>query len=138
MDVLYTAMATSTGNARNGHVTTDDGLLDLDVRTPQEMGGEGGATNPEQLFAAGYSACFHQAVKSAARREKADVEGSEVQARVGIGRLVSGGMGLVVALDVSLPTLPREQAQALVEQAHQLCPYSNATRGNIEVTLALI
>ena len=138
MDVLYTATAHATGDGRNGHATSDDGILDLDLRVPKAMGGSGGATNPEQLFAAGYAACFHSALKVVAGREKADVTGSEVSASVGIGTIPGGGFGLQVELDVSIPALDHDAAMALVEQAHQVCPYSNATRGNIEVTLTVV
>jgi osmotically inducible protein OsmC len=138
MDVLYTATAHATGDGRNGHATSDDGILDLDLRIPKAMGGSGGATNPEQLFAAGYAACFHSALKVVAGREKADVTGSEVSASVGIGTIPGGGFGLQVELDVSIPALDHDAAMALVEQAHQVCPYSNATRGNIEVTLTVV
>jgi Ohr subfamily peroxiredoxin len=138
MDVLYTATAHATGDGRNGHATSDDGILDLDLRIPKAMGGSGGATNPEQLFAAGYAACFHSALKVVAGREKADVSGSEVSASVGIGTIPGGGFGLQVELDVSIPALDHDAALALVEQAHQVCPYSNATRGNIEVTLTVV
>lgn len=138
MNVLYTATATATGDGRNGHTTSDDGVLDVDVRVPVAMGGPGGATNPEQLFAAGYAACFHSALKFVAGASKIDVTGTEVSASVGIGTLDAGGFGLAVELDVVVPTLPHDEALALVEQAHQVCPYSNATRGNIEVTLRVV
>jgi Ohr subfamily peroxiredoxin len=135
MQVLYSAEVNASGDGRNGHVTSSDEILDFDVRTPKEMGGAGGATNPEQLFAAGYAACFHSALRSVARREKKldAVEGSEVQARVGIGPNGVGGFGLEVWLTVSLPAADSEAAQQLADAAHQVCPYSNATRGNIEV-----
>ncbi|MFN8171476.1 MAG: organic hydroperoxide resistance protein [Candidatus Nanopelagicales bacterium] len=135
---IYTAVATATGDGRNGHTATDDGLLDVDVRIPVAMGGPGGATNPEQLFAAGYAACFHSAMKLVAKQRKADVSDSTITARVSIGALASGGYGLAVELDLHVPNVDRETAQALVEAAHQVCPYSNATRGNVEVTLAVV
>jgi len=138
MDVLYTATAHATGDGRNGHATSDDGILDLDLRIPKAMGGPGGASNPEQLFAAGYAACFHSALKVVAGRQQADVTGSEVSASVGIGMVADGGFGLQVELDVSLPALDHDAAMALVDQAHQVCPYSNATRGNIDVTLTVV
>jgi osmotically inducible protein OsmC len=138
MQVLYTATATATGDGRNGHATSEDGILDFDLRIPKEMGGEGGATNPEQLFAAGYAACFHSALKVVAARDKLDVSGTEVSASVGIGMLDNGGFGLQVELDVHAPALDRETALALVGRAHEVCPYSNATRGNIEVTLTVV
>jgi osmotically inducible protein OsmC len=138
MDVLYTATAHATGDGRNGHALSDDGILDVDVRVPKAMGGPGGATNPEQLFAAGYAACFHSALKAVAGREKLDVTGTEVSASVGIGSLPGGGFGLQVALDVHAPALDKDTAESLVAKAHQVCPYSNATRGNIEVTLTVV
>jgi lipoyl-dependent peroxiredoxin len=138
MDTLYTATATATGDGRNGHTATDDGLLDLDVRIPTEMGGPGGATNPEQLFAAGYAACFHSALKFVGAAEKADVAGTEVSASVSIGTLETGGFGLAVELDVHAPNLDRDTALALVDKAHEVCPYSNATRGNVEVRLVVV
>src|SRR5829696_4200566 len=138
MDVLYTATAHATGDGRNGHATSEDGILDLDLRIPTEMGGPGGATNPEQLFAAGYSACFHSALKLVAGKDKLDVTGTEVSASVSIGTLDSGGFGLAVELDVHAPALDADTAQQLVDKAHQVCPYSNATRGNVDVTLRVI
>ncbi|RKR87160.1 Ohr subfamily peroxiredoxin [Micromonospora pisi] len=135
MQVTYTAEAQSTGEGRGGRVRTSDGTLEIDLAVPKEMGGEGGGSNPEQLFAAGYAACFHSAVKLLGRRAKADVTGSAVTAEVGIGRVESGGFGLAVTLLVDLPELDRATAEQLVEQAHQVCPYSNATRGNIDVAL---
>jgi Ohr subfamily peroxiredoxin len=136
--VLYTATAHATGDGRNGHVATDDGMLELDVRVPTELGGAGGATNPEQLFAAGYAACFHSALKLVARGDKLDVEDTEVSASVGLGMLPTGGFGLSVELDVHAPRLDDATAQALVEKAHAVCPYSNATRGNVDVTLRVV
>src|SRR5215210_4676934 len=121
MNVMYTATATATGDGRNGHVASDDGLVDADVRIPTSMGGAGGATNPEQLFAAGYAACFHSALKHVATADKLDVTGTEVSASVGIGTLPSGGFGLTVELDVHAPSLDRDTALALVERAHQVC-----------------
>ena len=136
MTPIYTATAVSTGDARNGHVQSSDGLIDADVRIPKEMGGAGGATNPEQLFAAGYAACFHSAIKFVAARKKLDVSDSEVSATVFLG-IVETGFGLAVQLEVTIPGADAATAQQLAEQAHQVCPYSNATRGNIEVTLTL-
>ncbi|MHB8464145.1 MAG: organic hydroperoxide resistance protein [Acidimicrobiales bacterium] len=138
MDVLYTATAHATGDGRNGHARSDDGILDLDLRIPKEMGGQGGATNPEQLFAAGYAACFHSAMKLVAGQEKLDVTGTEVSASVGIGMLPSGGFGLTVELDVYAPNIDRPAAEALVAKTHTVCPYSNATRGNVDVTLTVV
>src|SRR4051812_45854540 len=113
MDVLYTATAHATGDGRNGHATSDDGILDIDLRVPTAMGGPGGATNPEQLFAAGYAACFHSALKVVAGRDKADVNGSEVSASVGIGPNGAGGFGLQVELDVHIPNVDHATAEAL-------------------------
>jgi len=138
MDILYTATAHATGDGRNGHASSDDGLLDLELRAPKELGGQGGATNPEQLFAAGYAACFHSALKVVAGRDKLNVSGTEVSASVGIGMNDSGGFGLAVELDVHAPALDRATAEALMAKAHDVCPYSNATRGNIDVTLAVV
>ncbi|CCH20218.1 organic hydroperoxide resistance protein [Micromonospora lupini str. Lupac 08] len=137
MQALYTASATATGDGRDGHVETSDGTLALDLAVPKEMGGAGGAANPEQLFAAGYAACFHSALRLVARRAKADVSDSVVAAEVGIGPNGSGGFGLTVRLVVDLPAVARDAAEQLVEQAHQVCPYSNATRGNIDVALTV-
>ena len=137
MTPIYTASAVSTGDARNGHVQSTDGLIDADVRIPKEMGGEGGATNPEQLFAAGYAACFHSALKLVAGKAKVDMTDSEVVADVSIGNNGEGGFGLAVQLEVTIPGADATTAQQLAEQAHQVCPYSNATRGNIEVKLTV-
>ncbi|MFY1696670.1 MULTISPECIES: organic hydroperoxide resistance protein [unclassified Solwaraspora] len=137
MQALYTAEALATGDGRNGHVRSSDGILDLDVVMPKELGGAGGATNPEQLFAAGYAACFHSALRAVARQSKADVTGSTVTARIGLGKLADGRFGLTAALTVELPALDRATAEELLTAAHQLCPYSNATRGNIDVALSL-
>jgi lipoyl-dependent peroxiredoxin len=138
--VLYTAEATAAGG-RDGHVRSSDGRLELDLAVPTEMGGSGRAgTNPEQLFAAGYAACFQSALYSVARgrREpKPDLSDSQLTARVGIGPTGHGGFGLAVTLDLHAPQVAREEAAALMARAHQLCPYSNATRGNVEVTLAV-
>ena len=135
--VLYTAHATSTGG-RDGRSVSSDKALDVKLATPRELGGAGGeGTNPEQLFAAGYSACFIGALKFVAAKEKiAFPADASIDASVGIGPLPTG-FGIQAELKVSLPGLPREQAQALVEKAHQVCPYSNATRGNVEVELSI-
>ncbi|TAE07440.1 MAG: organic hydroperoxide resistance protein [Bacteroidetes bacterium] len=126
---LYTTDATNTGG-RKGHVNTSDGVLDMDVRMPA-VGSK--YTNPEQLFAAGYASCFNGAIMAVAKGR--NVEGSEVTARVTFGKSEAGGFGLAVTLEVKLPNLPADEALHLVEEAHQVCPYSVATRGNIEVTL---
>jgi Ohr subfamily peroxiredoxin len=132
---LYTARATATGG-RAGHAVSDDGVLDLDLRPPAEMGGPGGATNPEQLFAAGYAACFQSALGVVGRRQDVDTSGSRVEADVTIGTIPGGGYGLAVALRVSIPGVDSGTTRALAEAAHQVCPYSNATRGNIDVTVS--
>jgi osmotically inducible protein OsmC len=135
MAAIYTAIATASGDGRNGHAQSSDGILDVDLATPKEMGGAGGATNPEQLFAAGYAACFHSALKAVARERKLTLADTAVTAEVGIGPNDAGGFGLEVALHVEIGGLEQATADELVEAAHQLCPYSNATRGNIPVTL---
>jgi osmotically inducible protein OsmC len=137
VDVLYTAVATAE-NGRDGRVASDDGNLDVVVNPPKEMGGSGAGTNPEQLFAAGYSACFQSALGVVARRAKADVSGSRVTGKVGIGKTAAGGFGLTVELAVSIPNVDEATAKQLAEQAHEVCPYSNATRGNIEVRLTVV
>ncbi|MEW1935398.1 organic hydroperoxide resistance protein [Rhodococcus sp. NPDC079359] len=137
MKTIYTAEALATGEGRNGHSRTSDGRLDLDLAIPEAMGGSGNGTNPEQLFAAGYAACFHSALQMVARQDKADVTDSAVGARVDIGPNDAGGFQLAVTLEVTLPNLSRENAQALADKAHQVCPYSNATRGNIDVTVTV-
>ena len=138
--VLYTATATAEGG-RDGHTATDDGKLDVKVVPPVELGGpaDGFGTNPEQLFAAGYASCFHSAVKLVAQRLKLDADGSTVTAKVGFGSIEgSPGFGLTVELVIDLPNVPdREQAEQIVERAHKVCPYSNAVRDNIDVTLTL-
>jgi len=137
MNILYTASATAQGG-REGHVRSSDGVLDLDVSMPKAMGGSGRvATNPEQLFAAGYAACFENALIFIARQKKLALKDTAVTAEVGIGPREGGGFGLAVALKASLPGLDRAVAQQLLEEAHQVCPYSNAVRGNVEVSLAL-
>ncbi|MEO6957019.1 MAG: organic hydroperoxide resistance protein [Antricoccus sp.] len=138
MKPIYRTTALATGDGRNGHARSDDGLVDLDLRIPKEMGGAGGATNPEQLFAAGYAACFHSALKLTAGRAKLDVTGTEVSATVGIGSLDNGAFGLAVELDVHIPNLDQAAAESAVARAHEVCPYSNATRGNIDVTLRVV
>jgi len=133
--VLYRAEATTTGG-RDGSSLTSDGALSVSLSTPKELGGAGGnGTNPEQLFAAGYSACFIGAMKHIASQQKVKLpEATQVVGQVGIGQIPSG-FGIEVALNVSLPGMDQAAAQALVDAAHQVCPYSNATRGNIDVTL---
>ena len=136
--VLYTAHATSTGG-REGTSRSSDGALEVRLSTPKELGGGGGpGTNPEQLFAAGYSACFIGAIKAVAAKQKIQVPAdTSIAAEVGIGPLPTG-FGIQATLNISLPGMDREAAQKLVQAAHQVCPYSNATRGNIDVTLNLV
>ncbi len=140
VDVKYTTSATATGG-REGQARTEDGSLEVRLSTPKELGGAGGSgKNPEQLFAAGYAACFPGAMKAVASKGgTAKVpQDANVRATVGIGPRSEGGFGLDIALDVSLPGVPREQAQDLVEKAHQVCPYSNATRNNVPVRLNVV
>jgi Ohr subfamily peroxiredoxin len=137
MMTLYTTSAVATGDGRNGHVQTTDGLLDADVRMPVELGGPGGATNPEQLFAAGYAACFHSALKLVAGADGVDATDSEVVADVSLGAHENGAFGLSVALEVTIPGTDLDTAEKVVARAHEVCPYSNATRGNIEVVLSV-
>ena len=132
--VLYTAEATSSGDGRNGHVVTSDHRLDLDLAMPPELGGSGNGTNPEQLFAAAYAACFHSALRGLARQAGVDTTGSTVTAQVGVGP--EGDVyGLEVTLIISIPGLEQEKTRELAEAAHHRCPYSRATRGNISVEL---
>ncbi|KQR45171.1 organic hydroperoxide resistance protein [Microbacterium sp. Leaf161] len=137
MEALYTAEALATGAGRDGRVATSEGNLELDLAIPKEMGGSGDGANPEQLFAAGYAACFHSALQSVARTQKVKISDSSVGARVQIGSNGEGGFGLAVQLEVVIPDLPHEQAQALADAAHKVCPYSNATRGNIDVEITV-
>lgn len=132
---LYTATATATGG-RDGRAVSSDGILDVKLSTPRELGGQGGeATNPEQLFAAGYSACFIGAIKFVASQSRKQIPAdASITGKVGIGQ-IPGGFGLEVELNISLPGLDRAEAEDLVAKAHQVCPYSNATRGNIDVRL---
>ncbi|HUN33182.1 MAG TPA: organic hydroperoxide resistance protein [Trebonia sp.] len=135
--VLYTAEAVSSGDGRNGHVISSDGKLDLDLAFPPELGGTGAGTNPEQLFAAGYSACFHSALRLVAGREHVALGDSTVTAQVGIGP-EGEAFGLVVTLVIHVPGLEREKVREFAEEAHQVCPYSRATRGNISVELRVL
>lgn len=136
MQVLYSTEATTTGGRDGGHAASKDKALDVKLSMPKELGGAGGGgTNPEQLFAAGYSACFLSAIKFVAGQQKVQVPNdATVTAKVGIGQ-IEGGFGLEVALNVALPGIDHAKAEALVQAAHKVCPYSNATRGNIEVKL---
>ncbi len=136
METLYTAQATAHGG-RQGHVESSDGVLDLDLSMPEAMGGPGGSgTNPEQLFAAGYSACFENALRRVGGQQKKNVRDASVTAVVGIDR-DDNGFGLEVELIGTIPNLPLEDAEDLMREAHQVCPYSKATRGNMEVTLSV-
>ena len=139
VNVLYSTIATATGG-RDGHATTKDGTLDVMLSTPKELGGGGGkGNNPEQLFAAGYSACFLGAMKFVASQGGPKVpDSTTVTATVGMGPRSEGGFGIDVQLDVSLPGLAKADAEALVEKAHQVCPYSNATRNNVPVRINVV
>ena len=136
MTILYTANVTAT-SGRDGKVISDDGHLDLGLSMPKEIGGPGGTgTNPEQLFAAGYAACFGSALKLVASQKKIAIGKVEISAKVSLDK-TDKGFALVVALTGNMPDVPREQAEELMKAAHGVCPYSNATRGNIEVTLSV-
>ena len=135
MKILYTTEAVVEGG-RAGHGRTSDGRHAVELSVPRELGGDGGpGTNPEQLFALGYAACFHSGLLAVAQGRRLDASGSTVTAQVGIGPTGYGGFGLVVALDLRSPNLPRADAEGLMRRAHAVCPYSNATRGNVDVTL---
>jgi lipoyl-dependent peroxiredoxin len=135
-DALYTAVATSTGDGRaGGRAATDDGLLDVTLAIPKSMGGPGGATNPEQLFAAGWASCFHSAVKAVAAQQKVRFTDSAVVAEVQVHPTPEGGFTLAATLHVEFGGLDQAAADQLVQAAHAICPYSNATRGNIAVTV---
>lgn len=137
MKTLYTTSVTAKGG-RDGHVKSENGILELGVRTPKALGGASDDfANPEMLFAAGYSACFDSALNLVIKRAKMETGETTVQAKVSIGQIENGGFGLAVELDVNVPGVTLEEAQSLVQQAHQVCPYSNATRNNIEVQLAV-
>ena len=138
VQVLYTAEATAVGG-REGHIKSSDGVLEAKLALPKQLGGPGGAaTNPEQLFAAGYAACFESAVRFAAREQKVTLSQTAVTANVGVGPRAAGGFGLTVALSVSLPEVDRTVAEGLIKFAHDnICPYSHATRGNVEVSVSL-
>jgi lipoyl-dependent peroxiredoxin len=136
-NVLYTAEAVSTGDGRNGHVTSSDGKLDFDLAMPSEMGGTGAGTNPEQLFAAGYAACFHSALRAVAGRQHIPLRDSTVTAQVGIGP-EGEAFDLVATLIIHVPGVEREKVREFADAAHQVCPYSRATRGNISVELRVL
>ena len=137
MKTLYTTSVTAKGG-RDGHVKSENGILELDVRTPKALGGASDDfANPEMLFAAGYSACFDSALNLVIRKSKIETGETTVNAKVSIGQIENDGFGLAVELDVNIPGVSQEEAQSLIEKAHQVCPYSNATRNNIEVKLAV-
>lgn len=136
--VLYTAVATASPEGREGHVRSSDGRLEVELAMPSELGGSGDSgTNPEQLFAAGYAACFTSALHTVGRRERVATTGAGATARVGVKRAAGRGFELVVELDVALPELPQEEAERIVGLAHEVCPYSNAIRGNVPVELSV-
>ena len=138
MPAIYTASATATGDGRGGHTRSSDGVLDLDLAVPQEMGGPGGPhTNPEQLFAAGYAACFHSALKIVAGKQKIQLTDTAITVDVGIGPDGSGAFGLTVTIEAELPSVDETTGRQLLEAAHQVCPYSKAIRGNVDVTFNL-
>jgi peroxiredoxin, Ohr subfamily len=133
---LYTAEATVTGGRLKGHGKTTDGALEVDLRIPTELGGEGGGTNPEELFAVGFAACFESALSTVSRRQKVAADDAVIDSKVSLVANESRGFDLVVELDVTLPSIDDDAAAIeVVKAAHKVCPYSNATRGNIEVTL---
>lgn len=137
MKTFYTTSVTAQGG-RDGHVKSENGILEMDVRTPKALGGASDDfANPEMLFAAGYSACFDSALNLVIKKSKIETGETTVKAKVSIGQIENGGFGLAVELDVNVPGVSLEEAQSLTEQAHQVCPYSNATRNNIEVKLAV-
>lgn len=139
MKTLYIAEALASGEGREGNARTNDGKLDVTLASPVELGGNGQGTNPEQLFAAGYAACFHSALRLVGRKARADLSDSAVAAKIHFGALEgSEGYGLAAELEIALPALDRETAEQLVAKAHQICPYSNATRGNIAVDIKLV
>ena len=136
-DAIYTVEALSTGGGRDGHVATADKSVDLNMAPPRELGGSGEGNNPEQLFAAGYAACYHSALQGAARSKKVAIEGSSVGARVSLVRAGEESIDLAVDLEVILPGIESEQANELADLAHQMCPYSRATNGNLKVSVSV-
>lgn len=138
MEILYVAKVSVKGG-RNGHVKSDDGIIDMDVRMPKSLGGEGGPyTNPEQLFAAAYSACYDGALNLVAKKERIKHEGTKVTANVAIGKEKNGELAISVVLDIEIKGVEKKVAEDLIQKAHQVCPYSKATRNNIDVKLNLI
>ncbi len=138
MEPIYTAIAHASGGGRDGHVRSEDDRIDFDTRPPKEKGGSGEGTNPEQLFAAGYSACFLGATHLVGKNAGVDTKDAGVSASVSIGDNGQGGFGLAVELDVYLPNVAPERRQEIADAAHQVCPYSNATRGNIDVKVTIV
>ena len=138
MEILYTAIAHAIGGGRDGRVRSEDDRLDLATRPPVELGGDGEGTNPEQLFAAGYAACYLSAVHASARELSLDTADAAVSGSVSLGRQADNSFGLAVELDLWAPNVPAEQRRALADAAHRKCPYSNATRGNIVVTITIV
>ncbi|MFK0041001.1 organic hydroperoxide resistance protein [Paenarthrobacter sp. NPDC090517] len=139
MKTLYTAEALASGEGRDGNARTNDGKLDVALASPVELGGNGEGTNPEQLFAAGYAACFHSALRLVGRKERVDLSDSAVAAKIHFGALTdSEGYGLAAELEIALPALDRGTAEQLMAKAHKICPCSNATRGNMAVDLKLV
>ena len=139
LKTLYTAVALASGEGRDGNARSQDGKLNVTLASPVELGGTGEGTNPEQLFAAGYAACFHSALRLVGRKERADLTGSAVAAKIHFGALPDGvGYGLAAELEIALPGMARDAAEALVAKAHQICPYSNATRGNMSVDISIL
>lgn len=139
MKTLYTAEALASGEGREGNARTHDGKLDVSLASPVELGGDGNGTNPEQLFAAGYAACFHSALRLVGGKERADLTDSAVAAKIHFGALGDGqGYGLAAELEIAVPALDLATAEALVAKAHQICPYSNATRGNMTVDIKIL
>ena len=137
MKTLYTTNVTAKGG-RNGHVKSENGVLDLEVRMPKALGGSNDEfTNPEMLFAAGYSACFDSALNLVINKSKIQIGETSVEAKVSIGQIENGGFGLAAELAVNIPGVTLEEAQSLTEKAHEICPYSNATRNNMEVKLSV-
>ncbi len=137
MKTLYTTRVTAQGG-RDGHIKSENGVLNVDVRAPKALGGKSDDfTNPEMLFAGGYAACFDSALNLVIKKSRIQTGETTVTAKVGIGQLDNGGFGLEAELEVNIPGVSLEEANKLVEQAHQVCPYSNATRGNIEVKLVV-
>ncbi|SRR5579875_502447 len=137
IEAIYTAESTATGGGRDGHVKSSDGRIDLETRPPKPMGGSGEGTNPEQLFSAGYAACFLGALRLVAGRNNVKLpDNTDVTVKIGIGRSAEGGFGLSGNIVANLPGLDQKAADDLMRQAHQVCPYSNATRGNVDVDVS--